>query len=117
MNTTQDDIACTPSARGVFRIMDMPYSTVWKILRKIIHFYSYKINYLQELRYTDHQKQLTFALAFLAKMEVDGDWPWKILWGDEAHFYLNGFVNTKFAKFGMTNRQMFSKKSRYIHQK
>ena len=28
-------------------------------------------------------------------MEVDGDCLWKILSGDEAHFYLNGTVNTR----------------------
>ena len=69
----------------------MPYSTV----RKIIYFYPYKINRLQKLRYTDHQKRLTFALTFLPTMEVDSDWPWVILWGAEAHFYLNKTVNTQ----------------------
>lgn len=91
----QDNIAATSSARGVARNMDMPYSTVWKIVRKIIHFYPYKISRVQELLYTDHDKRLTFALTFLARMEVDDAWPWKILWGDEAHFYLNGTVNTQ----------------------
>ncbi|GFV96932.1 zinc finger MYM-type protein 1 [Trichonephila clavipes] len=28
-------------------------------------------------------------------MEVDDAWPWKILWSDEAHFYLDGAVNTQ----------------------
>ncbi|GBN56348.1 hypothetical protein AVEN_11437-1 [Araneus ventricosus] len=27
-------------------------------------------------------------------MVVDFTWPWNILWSDEAHFYLNGDVNT-----------------------
>ncbi|GFX82889.1 uncharacterized protein TNCV_2958451 [Trichonephila clavipes] len=27
-------------------------------------------------------------------MTVDLSWPWNILWGNEAHFYLNGIVNT-----------------------
>jgi hypothetical protein len=73
----------------------MPYSTVWKILRKIIHFYPYKISRVQELRNNDHDKRLNFALTFLARMEVDDAWHWEILWEDEAHFYLNGTVNTQ----------------------
>ncbi|GFU21906.1 uncharacterized protein TNCV_3283781 [Trichonephila clavipes] len=28
-------------------------------------------------------------------MEVDDTWPWKILWSDEVHFYLDGAVNTQ----------------------
>ncbi|GFW33253.1 uncharacterized protein TNCV_2859311 [Trichonephila clavipes] len=32
--------------------------------------------------------------AFLARLEVDSEWPWNILWTDEAPFHLNGSVNT-----------------------
>jgi hypothetical protein len=88
----QDSIADTSSARGVARNLDMPYSTVWKILRKIIHFYPYKISQVKELHNNDHDKRLSFALTFLAGMEVDNAWPWKILRENEAHFYLNGTV-------------------------
>ncbi|GFV44142.1 transposable element tc3 transposase [Trichonephila clavipes] len=28
-------------------------------------------------------------------MEVDDTWPWKMQWSDEAHFYLDGAVNTQ----------------------
>ncbi|GFX94717.1 transposable element tc3 transposase [Trichonephila clavipes] len=31
---------------------------------------------------------------FLARLEVDPEWPWNILWTDEAHFHLDGSVNT-----------------------
>ena len=37
----------------------------------------------------------TFSLDFLAHMEADSEWLWNILWTDEAHFYLQGFVNTQ----------------------
>ncbi|GFV95408.1 uncharacterized protein TNCV_4574101 [Trichonephila clavipes] len=37
----------------------------------------------------------TFAVEFLACMEVDNEWPWKIMWSDEAHFHLKGYVNTQ----------------------
>ncbi|GFV71321.1 uncharacterized protein TNCV_1476261 [Trichonephila clavipes] len=32
--------------------------------------------------------------TFLARLEVDPEWPWNILWTDEAHFHLDGSVNT-----------------------
>ena len=36
-----------------------------------------------------------FALPVLARMEVDNMWPGNILWTDEAHFTLDGAVNTQ----------------------
>ncbi|GFU50783.1 uncharacterized protein TNCV_2494891 [Trichonephila clavipes] len=47
-----------------------------------------------QLMANDREKRLTFALTFLARVEVDASWPWKILWSDEAHFHLSGTVNT-----------------------
>ena len=102
----QNNIACTSSARGLSRNIDMPYNTVWKNLRKIIHFYSCKINRLQKLHYTYHQKRLTFALTFPARMEVDVYWLWKIIWGDQPHFYLIGTVDTQNCQIWMEDRQM-----------
>ncbi|KFM66244.1 hypothetical protein X975_14744, partial [Stegodyphus mimosarum] len=67
-----DNIAATSSAREVARNMDMPYSKVWKILQKIINFYLYKNRCVQELLYPNHDKQLTFALTFLARWMLLG---------------------------------------------
>lgn len=41
---------------------------------------------MQELRHTNYDKRFTFALTFLATIEVIDAWPWEILWGDEAYF-------------------------------
>ncbi|GIY55670.1 uncharacterized protein CEXT_766281 [Caerostris extrusa] len=35
------------------------------------------------------------ALEFLARMEVDNDWPWNVLWTTESHFFLQGFANSQ----------------------
>ncbi|GBL93870.1 hypothetical protein AVEN_153630-1 [Araneus ventricosus] len=78
----------------VSRVLDMPYSTVRKILRRILNFYPYKIKPVRLLRNADSEVRTTFALEFLARMVVDVTWPWNILWSDEAHFCLNGHVNT-----------------------
>ena len=43
----------------------------------------------------DPQQRLDFALHFLARVEVDDMWPENILWTDEAHFTLEGAVNTQ----------------------
>ncbi|GBM83559.1 hypothetical protein AVEN_74946-1 [Araneus ventricosus] len=44
--------------------------------------------------YGDSGVRTTFALEFLARMLVYVTWPWNILWSNEAHFCLNGHINT-----------------------
>ena len=46
--------------------------------------------------------RLPFALTFLARVEVDAFWPWKILWSDEAHLHLSGTVNTHICRISDT---------------
>ncbi|GBM23410.1 hypothetical protein AVEN_138650-1 [Araneus ventricosus] len=66
-----------------------------KILRNILQCYPFKITHIQELVPADLPKREAFTLQFLARMEVDNAWTWEILWTDEAHFHLQGFVNTQ----------------------
>ncbi|GFY25112.1 uncharacterized protein TNCV_2693031 [Trichonephila clavipes] len=47
-----------------------------------------------ELLPHDFETRHLFSLQFLARLEVDPEWPWNILWTDEAHFHLDGSVNT-----------------------
>ncbi|GBN17718.1 hypothetical protein AVEN_221250-1 [Araneus ventricosus] len=78
----------------VSRVLDMSYSTVRKILRRILNFYSYKIKPVHLLQDEDSEVRTTFALEFLARMVVDVTCPWNILWSNEAYFCVNGHVNT-----------------------
>ncbi|GFV37595.1 uncharacterized protein TNCV_4982171 [Trichonephila clavipes] len=47
----------------------------------------------RELLPHDFETRHLFSLQFLARLEVDPEWPWNILWTDEAHFHLDGLVN------------------------
>ncbi|GBO39634.1 hypothetical protein AVEN_166917-1 [Araneus ventricosus] len=58
------------SARGISRTLDMPVSTVRKILRNILQCYSFKITHVQELVPVVLPKREAFAPQFLARMEV-----------------------------------------------
>ena len=60
----------TFSASGIARCLDMPASTVHKIIRIILHRYPYKITHVQELLPTDLPRREAFALEFLVRMEV-----------------------------------------------
>ncbi|GBM06912.1 hypothetical protein AVEN_147850-1 [Araneus ventricosus] len=73
----------------------MPVSTVRKISQNILQCYPFKITNVQELAPADLPKREAFALQFLARMEMDNACPWNILWTCEAHFHLQGSVNTQ----------------------
>ncbi|GBN45836.1 hypothetical protein AVEN_2229-1 [Araneus ventricosus] len=79
----------------VARRMDFPLSTVCKIARKVLLFYQYKIKLVEQYEPNDPAIRKYIALEFLAWIKVDEHWAWNILWTDEAHFYLNGDVNTR----------------------
>ncbi|GFU00492.1 uncharacterized protein TNCV_1692691 [Trichonephila clavipes] len=80
--------------RHVAEALHLPHSTVQKIMRNILLYYPYKLQFLQELLPHDFETRHLFSLQFLARLEVDPEWPWNILWTDEAHFHLDGSVNT-----------------------
>ena len=48
----------------------------------------------------------TFALEFLARIEVDKKWLWKILWTDEVHFHLTGYVNAQNCRIWATKNPL-----------
>ncbi|GFR28114.1 uncharacterized protein TNCT_296991 [Trichonephila clavata] len=50
-----------------------------------------------KLKHSDWDKRLTFALSFLAMMEVDDDFPWEIPFRNEPYFYLDDSVNKRIA--------------------
>ncbi|GFU75177.1 uncharacterized protein TNCV_2056201 [Trichonephila clavipes] len=48
----------------------------------------------RELLPHDFETRHLFSLQFLARLEVDPEGHWNIIWTDEAHFHLDGSVNT-----------------------
>ena len=62
---SQGTIAGTSSTRGVARQLDMNYSTAWRVLQRVIGFYSYKINCLHELKPSGYDKRVTLLYRFL----------------------------------------------------
>ncbi|GFX76820.1 uncharacterized protein TNCV_1952611 [Trichonephila clavipes] len=63
-------------------------------MRNILRYYPYKLQLVQELLPHDFETRHLFSLQFLARLEIDPEWLWNILWTDEAHFHLDGSVNT-----------------------
>ncbi|GFT87757.1 uncharacterized protein TNCV_4001031 [Trichonephila clavipes] len=88
------NVQASTSVRLVAEALDLPRSTVQKIMRNILRYYPYKLQLVQELLPRDFETRHLFSLQFLARLEVDTECPWNILWTDEAHFHLDGSVNT-----------------------
>ena len=68
-------------------------STTWKILRKDLGLHPYKIQLVQELKPRDHDMRRSFADWALEQLATDPLFYRQIVFSDEAHFWLNGFVN------------------------
>ncbi|KZC13929.1 Histone-lysine N-methyltransferase SETMAR [Dufourea novaeangliae] len=68
-------------------------TTLWRILLKDLHLHPYKIKLTQELKPLDHLKRRNFSDFVLQKFEENPEFHQKIIFSDEAHFWLNGFVN------------------------
>ncbi|GFV45124.1 transposable element tc3 transposase [Trichonephila clavipes] len=88
------NVLATTSVRRVAEALVLPRSTVQKIMRNILHYYPNNLQFVQELLPHDFETRHLFSLQFLARLEVDPEWPWNILWTDKAHFHLDGSVNT-----------------------
>ncbi|GBM30876.1 hypothetical protein AVEN_85055-1 [Araneus ventricosus] len=69
----------------VSRAFYMTYSTVPKILWRILNFYPCKIKPVHLLQDGDSEVRTTFAVEFLARMMVDVTWPWNIPWSYDTH--------------------------------
>lgn len=73
--------------------LGLSYSTTWRILRKDLGLRAYKIQLVQELKPADLPMRHRFSVWALGKLEEDPLFSTKILFSDEAHFWLNGYVN------------------------
>ncbi|GFT56059.1 DUF4817 domain-containing protein [Trichonephila clavipes] len=73
--------------------LDLCPSTLWKILRKDLGLRAYKIQLVQELKPSDHQARRRFVEWAQNEVAVVPDFHKRILFSDEAHFWLNGYVN------------------------
>jgi hypothetical protein len=91
--------------------LDIPRSTMQRILTKDLHLHAYKIQLTQELKPTDHVHRREFVNWVLENQKVDGNFSKKIIFSDEAHFQLDGYVNTQNCRIWGTENP------RVIHEK
>ena len=68
-------------------------TTLWRIMRKDLGLHALKIKLTEELKPLDHLKRGNFSNLALAKLEKNEEFHRKIIFSDEAHFWLNGSVS------------------------
>lgn len=73
--------------------LDFSWGTTWRILHMDLKLHPYKVVLTQELKPNDHRLRRFFAEWALEQLEVDPDFGRKIIFSDEAHFWMNGYVN------------------------
>ena len=77
-------------------------TTLWRIMRKDLGLHAFKIKLAQELKPLDHLIRQNFSNWALAKLEENEEFHRKIIFSDEAHFWLNGFVNKQNIRYWST---------------
>ncbi|CAK9834549.1 hypothetical protein ANTRET_LOCUS11064 [Anthophora retusa] len=83
-------------------------TSTWRILRKDLGMHPYKIQLTQELKPQDHQARRTFTDWALQQLQTDPNFGEKVIFSDEAHFWLNGFVNKQNCRiWGESNPQQY----------
>ncbi|ERL91841.1 hypothetical protein D910_09166, partial [Dendroctonus ponderosae] len=73
--------------------LNISRTTLRKILNIDLGMYAYKVQLVQELKQIDHQQRFRFANWALNKLSDDPGIERKIIFPDEAHFHLGGYVN------------------------
>ena len=93
--TIRDSVAEEPSTstRRRSQQLHLSRSSMMNIMHKDLHLHAYKVQLTQELKPTDHLKRRQWSEWWQEKATIDDQFPTKIIFSDEAHFHLSGFVN------------------------
>ena len=73
--------------------LNLSRTSLQRILTNDLSLYAYKVQLTQELKPDDHLKHHTFVNWVHKQRQTDDDFLQKIIFSDEAHFHLCGFVN------------------------
>ena len=80
------------SVRRASRELQLPTTTVWRVLKRRLHMTPYKLQLVQHLKDTDKPARRDFCIAMQEKLEDDG-FDDRLVFSDEATFHVNGKVN------------------------
>ena len=95
VNRVRDVMTANPrlSLREVSHNTGLCLSTTFKIARKKLKLFPYKIQIVQKLEPQDRPNRQAFAETLLQRLRADGDYLRKIAFSDEASFSVDRVVN------------------------
>ena len=85
------------------RELGIPQTTVWRVLRKRLQMYPYRLMMLQHLRREDHTKCLHFCVSF-QDLCGDDDFLKGLRFRDEATFHVSGKLNKQNVRIWWTEK-------------
>jgi hypothetical protein len=106
----------TKSTRRASRELQLPQTTVPKILRKRLLMKPYKLQLFQALKPEDLAVRYEFCREILARIGND-DLPARFIFSDEATFHINGKVNRHYVRVWGTENSHFTLEHERDHQK
>jgi len=74
--------------------LNMGRTTLQRILHNL-HFFPYKIQLVHELKHTDYQERLDYAVRIQKLAKEETGFIDSLIMFDEEHFHLDGFINKK----------------------
>ena len=90
-------VAYTRSPRksicGDFTQLQIPRSTIHKVLHRNLRLYAYKVQLLQALRPEDMPRRKEFAVTMLDRLDSDPGFLKRVCFSDESTFYVSGLQN------------------------
>ena len=81
------------SIRTAARQLELPRSTVHKVLHKNLRLYAYKMQMLQALQPNDIPRRKEFAVNMLQRISEDEAFFKRVCFSDEATFHVSGKLN------------------------
>lgn len=116
IEAVRESVAENPSTSTRRRSQQVNISD--RSLRRILHddldMHAYKVQVTQELLPDDHAKRREFADWMLGQFSDDNRFYEKIIFSDESHFHLNGFVNKQNCRIWATeNPRAYQEVSSY----
>ena len=87
------------SVRSLSRELGISKTTTWRMLRKELKKFPYKIQLREKQTPETKEKRVDFANFMSDRIESDKNFLQHILFSDEAHFHLSGYVNRQNMRF------------------
>ncbi|GBM18385.1 hypothetical protein AVEN_72729-1 [Araneus ventricosus] len=83
----------TKSTRQALRELQIPQTSLVRILHKRLRLHAHKVQIVQDLQPNDCTRRAEFAIEILNRIDIKNDYLNRICFSDESTFHVSGIVN------------------------